>query len=291
MKRVEAFRSLRVVTRFRDEWPMTSLVMVRLLCVVLCFAGLATAQEPPPLEPPDLGPPRAGAPQAQPGTTSKPASPKPTAPTQPRATQAVNSRPASGPMLAIPGVTAPTARPRPQPASPLQSGTSPFSSPIASPPVRSAVPVTRRPSPANGIPPLEALSGPSPRETIPLSIEPLIDVPSPEQARASTSLPRPVASRALGAGRTDPPSQEKASSAPRPAPDDCPACSVASSGRRHRHPRANRREPPPERPTVVKPMSCPMPNLSPNGGSSARSARPSATGSITSRFASPAGMR
>ena len=61
MKRVEAFRSLRVVTRFRDEWPMTSLVMVRLLCVVLCFAGLATAQEPPPLEPPDLGPPRAGA--------------------------------------------------------------------------------------------------------------------------------------------------------------------------------------------------------------------------------------
>jgi hypothetical protein len=205
---------------------MTSLVMVRSLCVVLCFAGLATAQEPPPLEPPDQEPPKASAPRTQPETTSKPARPKPAAPTQPGAAQAVNPRPAPGPMLAIPGVTAPIARPRPatrpQPATPSQTAVTPFASRIDAPPAQSAAPATRRPSSSNGTPPLDPLPRPSSREEIPLTIEPPIVVPFPEQAQTSPLRARPATGRTTGAGATDPPSQEKRTSAPRPAPRRMP---------------------------------------------------------------------
>ena len=205
---------------------MTSLVTVRSLCIILCFAGLATAQEPPPLEPPDLEPPKADAPQSQAGTTAKPASPKPTsprpaAPTQPRAAEAAQPRLAPGPMLAIPGVTAPIARPRPavrpQPASPPQTGISPFSARLDAAPARSVAPTTRRPSLSNGLPPLDALPGPSSREETPLSIEPL-EVPSAVRVPTRPFATRPVPRRTPGAGTADPPVEEKGPSAPRRAP-------------------------------------------------------------------------
>ena len=215
---------------------MTSLVMVRSLCVVLYFAGLATAQEPPPLEAPDLEPPKVNAPQSQQGTTPKPASPKPATPkptnskpaasTQPRAAEATQPRPAAGPMLAIPGVTAPIARPRPavrpQSVSPPQTGVSPFPSLMDAPPARSAAPITRPPSPSNGFPPIEALPGPSPHETIPLTIEPLIDLPSPESNPTRSPAPRPATRRTPGGGMTDKPVEEKESTTPRPAPRRSP---------------------------------------------------------------------
>lgn len=116
--------------------------------------------------------------------TARPANPKPAGPAQPRAAQAAQPRPAPGPMLAIPGVTAPTARPRatvrPQSVSPPQTGISPFSDLMDAPPARSTAPITRPLSPSNGMPPIDAVPGPSPHERIPLTIEPLIELPSPE---------------------------------------------------------------------------------------------------------------
>ena len=125
----EAFRSPRRDS-YRDECRMTSQVTVRSLFLILGFAGLATAQEPPPLEPPDLEPPRTSAPQPQPASPPKPTNPKPATPPTSQAgghepegspssrssrgpgNAAAPVRPEAGPMLAIPGITAPTARPQ-----------------------------------------------------------------------------------------------------------------------------------------------------------------------------------
>ena len=83
-------------------------VTVRSLCLFLGLAGLAAAQEPPPLEPPSLEPPRAGASDArQPDTGPKPAGPKPAPPARPNAARPATPEPEARPMLAIPGVTAP----------------------------------------------------------------------------------------------------------------------------------------------------------------------------------------
>ena len=138
---------------YRDECRMTSQVTVRSLCFFLGFAGLATAQEPPPLEPPDLEPPRTSAPQPQAASTPRPTNPKPASPptARPAATipppivtprqgpsQAAPVRTEAGPMLAIPGITAPTARPQPSmrlpAAAPPAVGISPFSSLLDDPP-------------------------------------------------------------------------------------------------------------------------------------------------------------
>ena len=130
----ERWRGVSIPARrdsYRDECGMSIQVTVRSMSVVLCLAGVATAQEPPPLEPPDLEPPKASAPQPQQGTTPKPANPQPASPkpasaVRQGAAQPAPARPEAGPMLAIPGVTAPSSRP--QPAGPPQSGISPYQS-------------------------------------------------------------------------------------------------------------------------------------------------------------------
>src|SRR5262249_62184033 len=103
--------------------------MSRLVAVTVCSlflfvgtAGLAAAQEPPPLEPPSLEPTKAGASQAigpdsrtkpvDPGPAgTKPVDPKPAAPARSNPVRTAAPKPEFRPMLAIPGVTAPASRP------------------------------------------------------------------------------------------------------------------------------------------------------------------------------------
>ena len=99
-------------------------VTVRSLSLFLGLAGLAAAQEPPPLEPPSLEPPRAGtSPARTPTAGPKPVVPQPVAPTPPAAIRPTPPKPENRPMLAIPGVTAPASRPpaafRPPVAGPI----------------------------------------------------------------------------------------------------------------------------------------------------------------------------
>ncbi len=221
---------------------MTSQVTVRSLFLILGFAGLATAQEPPPLEPPDLEPPRTSAPQPQPASPPKPTNPKPATPptARPAATNpkpvlsppqgperaAATVRPESGPMLAIPGITAPTARPQPltrlPAAAPPPVGISPFSSLLDEPLGFPGTP-TGPPARSAGIPPLEALPGPSSRDPIPMTIEPLLDDPStvgtPLKPPAQRPLPRVTPGTATPGSRDD---DDLKRPAPKPAPRRMP---------------------------------------------------------------------
>lgn len=169
----------------------------RTLSLWLMLAPLAPAQEAPPLEPPSLDPPATG-------RESKPAKPRPVV-TPPSRPQSENR-----PMLAIPGVTAPAARPmtaaRP-PATPpallpmpldhpiSRSEPAPAGFPLAGPttsdridssPPRLVRPNVGRPSssPVRSRPTTE----PSPiGETIPLTIDPLDDEPPAPRGSSSRS--------------------------------------------------------------------------------------------------------
>ena len=77
-------------------------VTVRSLSLLLGLAGLATAQEPPPLEPPSLEAPRTGvSPPRQPEAGPKPVGAQPVAPTPPAANRPTPPKPENRPMLAV----------------------------------------------------------------------------------------------------------------------------------------------------------------------------------------------
>ncbi len=191
---------------YRDEFWMSIQVTVRSIVVVLCFAGLAAAQGPPSLEPPTLEPPVADGPQPR-----APATPRPAAVVRQGDAQPAPARPEAGPMLAIPGVTAPTPRPqtagRPQAANPSQPGMSPFS-------------VT--PSGSIGIPSVDALPKLSRPDSFPMTIGPLLDDESSERTPAGPPGPRPIPRRTPGASTSDPPDEDKERSTPKPAPRRAP---------------------------------------------------------------------
>jgi hypothetical protein len=196
---------------------MSSLVTVRSLSVVLCFAGLALAQEPPPLEPPALEPPKTDAAQQPPPRAAQP----PAARSQPNAGQPAAPRAPSRPMLAIPGVTAPAARSRPsnppRATSPPPSGTS-SASPFRQAPVSSSTgsPSLRTPSEPPAIPPREDLRESSAPDTIPLTLEPLTAEPDSDRAAPRSPAPRPGSARPPGPVPTEREVDEPSS--PRPAP-------------------------------------------------------------------------
>ena len=190
---------------------MSSLVTLRSLSVVLFFAGLALAQEPPPLEPPktDAAQPPRSAPQ-----------PSPARP-QPNAGQSAPARAPSRPMLAIPGVTAPPARSRPsnppRSAAPPPSGTS-SASPFRQAPVSSisGPPSLRTPSGSPSVPAIEGLPESSARDTIPLTLEPITEEPATDRTAPRSPAPRPGPARPPGSVLNDRAVDEPSS--PRPAP-------------------------------------------------------------------------
>ena len=131
----ESNRSVSIPARrdsYRDECGMSILATVRSICVVLCLAGMATAQEPPPLEPPDPGavrsipgPDSAGRHAEARQCTAHETEAGHRGPAE-NVVQPAPARPESGPMLAIPGRdrAEPTSPAR---ASPPRAGMSPFS--------------------------------------------------------------------------------------------------------------------------------------------------------------------
>ena len=154
-------------------------VTVRSLCFILAIAGLAAAQEPPPLEPPPLEPPRASATetnQPEPASTPatpKAATPKPAASAQPNAARPTLPRADVRPMLAIPGITAPASRPsaayRPPLAGPGRTGNPGVSPPLDALPLPSQFPPARSPLDSSGFPLTEGSSSPSLDALSPLS--------------------------------------------------------------------------------------------------------------------------
>ncbi len=237
---------------------MSRLVTVTVRSLFLSFgiAGLAAAQDPPPLESPSLEPSRAG---AAPAATSdggpRPGDAKPAAPAAAKPVRPAPPRPEFRPMLAIPGVTAPAGRPsaasRPTINAPVPSGNPPFSPPLEALPLPSELPTTRSAPGTSGFPladlpsstvpdalPRRAdpLSTPRPAgssgavrpgspttqplgDTIPLTIEPLDEWPSSERGSPGRPLaPRSMDGRSSGgpASRTIEP--DDAPIAPRPAP-------------------------------------------------------------------------
>ena len=319
----ETIRSASIPARrdsYRDECRMSILVTLRSLCVVLCFAGLAIAQEPPPLEPPDVEPTATPATQAKPANaqspsnakpvppsptepkpanppaTVKPITPKPVTSPAPGATQPAPTRSETGPMLAIPGVTAPTARPHSaaRPESPVSPAgrMSPFSPVLDESPSLSRTSPTQSPSRSTGFPPLEALPGASSRDPIPMTIEPLLDEPSKERFNRQAPCPTPSPEAhtwSSHVGRSG--SQSEAA-----RPEACTATrsrhiGFNSSGQRRRNLHANRLGTCCAVALEPTPNPRPVRSSSPNGGSSARSARRWATASVTSRSESRAGMR
>lgn len=236
---------------------MSRLVTMRSLSLFLGLAGLATAQEPPPLEPPSLEPPRADAKQAaRPESRPNPAGPKPIIPAPPAI---VRPKPENRPMLAIPGVTAPASRHpagyRPPVGGPISQGNT-VSAPTLDalplpsdfPPPRpslgpSGLPLTDLPStpPLDALPPrLEnaaparspngsRLSRPGPAtappigESIPLTIEPFDEEPATARgATGRSSSARTMDGRAsdVGASRSTRPDDDPIT--PRPAPRRAP---------------------------------------------------------------------
>jgi hypothetical protein len=195
---------------------MSSLVTVPSLSLVLCFAGLAMAQEPPPLEAPALEPPKTDANQP-PRRAAQP----PPARSQPNAGQAAPAGAPSRPMLAIPGVTVPSARSRPanppRTASPPPNGTL-FASPFRQTPVSSSSrgPATRTPSGSPAIPPIDGLPESSARDTIPLTLEPITEEPASDRNAPRSPAPRPGSVRSPASDPTDRAVDEPSS--PRPAP-------------------------------------------------------------------------
>ena len=132
-------------------------VTVRSLSLFLGLAGLAAAQEPPPLEPPSLEPPRTGvSPPRQPEAGPKPVGTQPVAPTPPAAIRPTPPKPENRPMLAIPGVTAPASRPpaafRPPVAGPIAPGNSVSAPSLDALPFSSDFPPARSPSDRLGSP-------------------------------------------------------------------------------------------------------------------------------------------
>ena len=203
---------------------MPILTTVRSICVVLCFAGLANAQEPPPLEPPGPGAAQDVGTRPQPPGGSPPRSPRiqaceaETGRRGPARGRHSRPRPAeSGPMLAIPGVTAPSP-PRPQPAGRTQS---------ASPPASRNIPLllkARRVAGTGAVDPdahrinrdttVEALPGPSGPGSIPMTIEPLLDEPLPDRTPDKPSTARPLPRRTPGTAMPNLPDEDKERSTP-----------------------------------------------------------------------------
>ncbi len=189
---------------------MTRAKLLGSIGLFLCWAGLAFAQDPPPLEAPGSAPetPKATTdttttaksttntqsnppPQAAPSTT-------PHATATPSSANRVNSPGSPGsqvrPMLVIPGVTGPGSRP----GVTAKGAATPLS---RSPAGASA------PMPADGRSPFRATTGSAPRLTspriesdplsdpIPMSLEPLEDVPDSETKPRRATVPKSATDR------------------------------------------------------------------------------------------------
>jgi hypothetical protein len=79
-------------------------------------------------------------------------------------------------------------------------------------------PFSATPSGSIGIPSVDALPNLSPPDSIPMTIEPLLDDESPKRAPARPPGPRPIPRRAPGTSTPDPPDGDKERSTPKPAP-------------------------------------------------------------------------
>jgi hypothetical protein len=230
-------------------------VTVRSLFVSLGMVGLAAAQEPPPLEPPSLEPPKAGATPAS-TTDGRPklVDPNPAAPARSSPVRPTAPKPEFRPMLAIPGVTAPSSRPssayRPPVAGPLPPGNSPFAPSMDALPLPSEYSPPRSPSSSAGFPLAESPSSsalnhlprfdrPAPRspagaagmgrpgtpavtppgDTIPLTIEPLDEERSAERGLSGRpEASRPLSGRVTGGPEKTPTRPDDEPIRPRPAP-------------------------------------------------------------------------
>ena len=210
------------------------------LGLVLCWAGLAYAQDPPALEAPadESGAAKPATPPPKPQTlAAKPTTPAATPPATPPASAASPSRanpPASPgsqvrPMLVIPGVTTPSSRPPVTSRPSVPKGSRPAGAAGSPPP--GTGPSLAAPSQGSspfgggaGRPNSGSLPGPL-GQPIPMTIEPLEDEPQPERdGRPGQSASRPPGSPASarpGGGRA----------AARPRPNDSSEDSPAASSR------------------------------------------------------------
>jgi hypothetical protein len=132
------------------------------LWVVLGGAGLALAQDAPPLEPPATDPPQPTV--SAPTTVSAPP---------------VSARPEVRPLLVIPGVTAPTQRGGPAPKSKTAQPSG-----AANPSDRSSPP-----RPLSGAR-VESVPAPSSRSKVPLTLEPIDDEPAVKSKAPTSSTSR-----------------------------------------------------------------------------------------------------
>jgi hypothetical protein len=204
------------------------------LALVLCWAGLAYAQDPPALEAP-ADESKASTPAKPP---SKPKTPAPKPPATTSATAPPNARanpPASPgsqvrPLLVIPGVTTPGSRP-PVTSRPFVPQTSRPAGAAVSPPTRTGPPLA---APSQGRSPFrQGEAQPSSRspsdalgQSIPLTIEPLEDEPQPERdgrpGRSSSPPPdSPARPRPRGSSAASRPGAKDSS-------EDSPAASARS---------------------------------------------------------------
>ena len=209
------------------------------LALILCWASMAFGQDPPPLEAPASEPetPKAATSRPKPQATTPTPAPNATARPNPRAAAAASVAPAIRanqpvspgsqvrPMLVIPGVTGPGSRPRaldrpgiPQPSRPPNAAAAGRreSAPLSSAPSQGQSPFREVPGQSATRPGLDPLD-----EPIPMSIEPLDDVPDSDAKPKSSTAPnvtrdrsRPGSSRAGNSADERPP----ASARPRPAP-------------------------------------------------------------------------
>ena len=211
---------------------MTILGTVRSLCVVLFIGGLAAAQEPPPLEPPDLEPPKATETTPPKAVKPKPNSSKPTGVSpsttvRQGATASGSAHPEAGPMLAIPGVTAPSSRPQPiggsQSAPSARNAIAPFSPVLESSETISGTRSIRLPSDSSEAPARDSLPGHTRSNAIPMTIEPLPDEPVPGQSTNNPANPRSSPRRSANSTAADQPDKDKERPAPKSAPRRAPS--------------------------------------------------------------------
>ena len=195
----------------RDPWLMFRAVMVRLFGVILWASGLALAQDPPPLEGPAPQPerPAATAPPSRPSSLlSNPSLPGTNAPARAR------------PVLAIPGVTAPSQRSgpasRPKIPQPSRPSTSNIPAPGAGAPSLASPGALGSPfSSDRGTPVRSAPVEPS-RDSIELTLEPLDPDPALDQKHPGSTSPRGTSVRAPVSTPAE--ERERASSGSRTAP-------------------------------------------------------------------------
>ena len=225
----------------RDDRSMSRANMAGSLALVVCWAGLAFAQDPPPLEAPgsEPEPPKATATQpAAPAATpaspaSKTARPKPPFTTSPAAPANSRSSPGSQvrPLLVIPGVTGPSNSPgvtskRAIPQPPRLPNTSAIdrreNSSVLSAPPQGRSPFREDQGQPNARPGQDLLD-----EPIPMSIEPLDDLRGSGADTKSSTRPGSTLDRSRGASSRIPPAsgsggstedRPPGSARPRPSP-------------------------------------------------------------------------